>query len=150
MAEGKTVQVLLVEDNPADVELTQRNLAESEFDLNINVAEDGEVAMAYLRKEGEYANAPRPDVILLDLVMPKKDGYEVLDELKADPDLKDIEVMILTTTRGQESDLFRKGFLPSRYGFKPIDVERFDNVVKDLVAPEEIGTRRRWWWPFGR
>ena len=156
MAQGKTkgtatepVEVLLVEDNPGDVELTKRNLAKSAFDLNINVAEDGEVAMAYLRKEGEYANAPHPDVILLDLKMPRMDGYEVIDELEADPALKDIEVMILTSSHGEMSDLFRKGFLPSRYGRKPIDVEQFDNVVRDVKLPVDIEPRRRWWWPFG-
>ena len=155
MAQGKTkgtatepVEVLLVEDNPGDVELTKRSLAESEFNLNINVAEDGEVAMAYLRKEGEYANAPRPDLILLDLKMPKMDGYEVIDELKADPALQDIEVMILATSQGEMSDLFRKGFLPSRYGRKPIVVEQFDNVVRDVKFPVEVKPRRRWW-PFG-
>ena len=156
MAQGKTrgtatgpVEVLLVEDNPGDVELTKRNLAQSAFDLNINVAEDGEVAMAYLRKEGEYASAPRPHVILLDLKMPKMDGYEVIDELNADPALQDIEVMILTSSHGEMSDLFRKGFLPSRYGLKPIDVDQFDRVVRDVTATAEVEPRRRWWWPFG-
>jgi two-component system response regulator len=146
---AEPVEVLLVEDNPGDVELTKRRLEESAFDLSINIAEDGEVALAYLRKEGEYASAPRPDVILLDLKMPKMDGYEVLAELDADPALKDIEVMILTSSHGEMSDLFRKGFLPSRYGLKPIDVDQFDRVVRDVTATVEEEPRRRWWWPFG-
>ena len=148
-AATETVEVLLVEDNPGDVEITQRILADSQFNLNINVAEDGEAAMAYLHKEGEYADAPQPDLILLDLKMPKKDDYEVLDELKEDPVLAGIEVMILTTSRGEESDLFRKGFLPSRYCHKPIDLEQFDRVVGETKFPVESEKRKRWWWPFG-
>jgi CheY-like chemotaxis protein len=77
-------------------------------------------------------------------------GYEVVDEMKADPDLQDIEIMILTTSYGEMSELFRRGFLPSRYGHKPIDVEQFDKVVRDVVVPVEEETPRRWWWPFGK
>ena len=143
------VEVLLVEDNPGDVELTKRNLEQSEFELSINVAEDGEVAMAYLRKEGEYASAPRPDLILLDLRMPKMGGYEVLDELKADPALHNVEVMILTTSFSEMSELRGKGIPPSRYGHKPIDVEQFDGVVRDALIPVEEEAEKRWWWPFG-
>lgn len=157
MAQGKTegtatepVEVLLVEDNPGDVELTKRNLAESEFNLNINVVEDGEVAIAYLRREGEYANAPRPDLILLDLKMPKMGGYEVIDELKADPALHDVEVMILTSSYGEMGELLQKGFLPSRYGHKPIDVDQFDQVVREVKFAAEDKPQRRWWWPFGK
>ena len=157
MAQGKTegtatepVEVLLVEDNPGDVELTKRNLAESEFNLNINVVEDGEVAIAYLRREGEYANAPRPDLILLDLEMPKMGGYEVIDELKADPALHDVEIMILTTYYGRMGELLKRGFLPSRYGHKPIDVDQFDQVVREVKFAAEDKPQRRWWWPFGK
>jgi two-component system response regulator len=143
------VEVLLVDDNPGDVELTKRNLAESEFNLNISVVEDGEAAMAYLRREGEYANAPRPDVILLDLEMPKMGGLEVIDELKADPALHDVEIMVLTTYYGRHSELLQRGLLPSRYGHKPLDVDQFDKVVRQTKFPEEDEPQRRWWWPFG-
>ena len=143
------VEVLLVEDNPGDVELTKRNLAESKYNLNINVVEDGEAAIAYLRREGEYADAPRPDLILLDLKMPKVGGYEVIDELKADPALHDVEVMILTTSYGEMDELLQRGFVPSRYGHKPIDVEQFDQVVQEVKFPVEDKPPRRWWWPFG-
>ena len=151
-AEGtatELVEVLLVEDNPGDVELTQRNLAKSAFNLNINVVEDGEAAIAYLRREGDYANAPRPDLILLDLKMPKMGGYEVIDVLKADPALHDVEIMILTTSYGEMNELLQRGFLPSRYGHKPIDVDQFDQVVQEVKFPVEDKPQRRWWWPFG-
>jgi two-component system response regulator len=157
MAQEKTkgaatdpVEVLLVEDNPGDVEWTKRNLGESEFALNINVAEDGDVAMAYLRKEGDHANAPRPDLILLDLKMPKMGGYEVIDELRADPALRDIEVMVLTTSYREMAELRRKGFPPSRYGIKPIDVDQFDRVLRDAIVPVEVEPEKKRWWPFGR
>jgi CheY-like chemotaxis protein len=146
------VQVLLVEDNPGDVELTKRNLAESAFDLNINVVEDGEAAIAYLRREGDYANAPRPDLILLDLKMPKMGGYEVIDALKADPALHDVEIMVLTSASGQMSKLLQRGFPTSRYARKPIDVDRFDQVVgqvKEVEVPVKGKSKRPWWWPFG-
>jgi CheY-like chemotaxis protein len=146
------VEVLLVDDNPGDVELTKRNLAESEFNLNISVVEDGEAAMAYLRREGEYANAPRPDVILLDLEMPKMGGLEVIDELKADPALHDVEIMVLTTSYTEMSKLLQRGFPTSRYGHKPINVDQFDQVVaevKKVEVPVKEKPKRPWWWPFG-
>jgi CheY-like chemotaxis protein len=156
MTEGKAestatelVEVLLVDDNPGDVELTQRNLAKSKYNLNVSVVRDGEAAMAFLRREGEYANAPRPDLILLDLEMPKMGGYEVIDELKADPALHDVEIMVLTTHYGRASDLLQRGLLPSRYGHKPIDVDQFDQVVQEVKFPVEEEPQRRWWWPFG-
>jgi two-component system response regulator len=147
---AEPLEVLLVEDNPGDVELTKRRLADSRYTLNISVAEDGEVAMAYLRHEGEHAGAPRPDVILLDLKMPKMGGYEVIEALRADPELQDIEIMILTTSYSEMSELRQKGFAPSRYGHKPIDVEQFDSVVADVIPPPPfVQTKKRWWWPFG-
>jgi two-component system response regulator len=151
-AEGtatETVEVLLVEDNPGDAELTKRNLAESKYNLNITVVEDGEAAIAYLRKEGKYADTPRPDLILLDLEMPKMGGFEVIDELQADPALHDVEIMVLTTHYGYVSELLQRGLLPSRYGHKPIDVDQFDQVVQQVKFPVEEKPQRRWWWPFG-
>jgi two-component system response regulator len=148
------------------VELTERILGDSEHALNINVAEDGEVAMAYLRKEGQHADSRRPNLILLDLNMPKKDGYQVLTEINADPALKTIPVMILTSTKGDRDRLLGMGIPPSRYCIKPIDVARFDHnvrqvqetlvetpVVSSQPVAELVGQTeqpRRGRWPFGR
>ena len=98
--EDRPVEVLLVEDNPADARLAQDTIEQSSQEANITHAEDGEIALAILRKEGEYASAPRPDLILLDLRMPRKDGTEVLAELNADEDLVSIPVMLLTDRHG--------------------------------------------------
>ena len=142
-ANPKTVEVLLVEDNLADVELTWRTLAISQFPLNINVAADGEVAMAYLRQEGDHANAPRPDLILLDLAMPKKSGYEVLEEINGDPDLRGLQIMILTSTQAEQSRLFSYGISPpgNLWGVyqKPLDVSRFNEVISRLMSAP-VGT----------
>src|SRR5262249_12425653 len=96
---AKPVQILLVEDSPGDIRLTREALKESKLFIYLNVVEDGVQAMAYLRREGEYARAVQPDLILLDLNLPKKDGREVLSDLKADPGLKHIPVVVLTSSR---------------------------------------------------
>jgi two-component system response regulator len=141
--------VLLVEDNPGDVEMTERILQDSEFIVNINVAEDGEVALAHLRKEGEYASASQPDMIILDLGLPKIDGYQVLDALKADAALKDIPVMVLTSSTIDNNRLFVEGFLPDRYCRKPIDLPQFDKLVRELRFGVEIQQpKKKWWWPW--
>ena len=164
---AEPVEILLVEDNPADVELTERILGDSEHALNISVAEDGEVAMSYLRKEGQHADSRRPALILLDLNMPKKDGYQVLTEINADPALKTIPVMILTSAKGDRDRLFGMGIPHSRYCNKPIDVARFDHNVRQVQEPlvetpvvptqpvaepveQTEQPRRGPWWPFGR
>ena len=134
----KPIDILLVEDNPSDVELAQRVLKNSKFSLNIALAEDGEVAMAYLCQEGGHANATRPDLILLDLAMPKKSGYEVLVEMNADPDLKSIPVMILTATQAERDRLYFDNFHPSNYCSKPIDLDRFDHVIEWLINSSEV------------
>ena len=132
----RPVEILLVEDNPGDVELTQRVLQGAEVPLNIAVAEDGEVAMAYLRREGKYANSTRPDLIILDLNMPKKDGYEVLGEMNGDPNLRGIPVMVLTSTQAERARLYSYGISPSGdlWGLyqKPIDLSRFNSLIKQL------------------
>ena len=148
-ADAKPVEILLVEDNPADVELTQRILGESKFPRNINLAEDGEAAMAYLRKEGGHVNAPRPDLILLDLAMPKKTGYEVLEEMDADPDLRKIPVMILTSTQAERDRLHYENVGPHRFCTKPLPLERFDTIIHQLKAladldPGPFGTAPPW------
>ena len=103
---GKPVEVLLVEDNPGDVRLTQEAFKEGKLRNGLRVVMDGVEAMAFLRREGEYADAPRPDIILLDLNLPKMDGREVLAEIKADDELKSIPVIILTTSDAEE-DIIR-------------------------------------------
>lgn len=126
------VEILLVEDNPGDVELTRRLLRDSNYNLNINVAEDGAVAMEYLHQKGEYANAPRPDLILLDLDMPKMNGYQVIEALKVHHILRHIPVMILTSTTAEGHMVFEQGIHPSRFCRKPLDLTQFDNLVSGL------------------
>src|SRR5580700_9598822 len=100
------IEVLLVEDSPGDVRLTREAFKDAKVHINMHVASDGVEAMAFLRREGGYANAPRPDLILLDLNLPKKDGREVLSEIKENPALKSIPVVVLTTS-GSEADILR-------------------------------------------
>ena len=160
------IEVLLVEDNPADARLTEEILKDSEYATNISVVEDGEVAMAYLRRRGEYSYTPRPDLVLLDLNLPKKSGQEVLAEINEDSNLRNIPVMILTGTAAEQSLLFSFNIPPSRFCRKPIDLPRFESVVAQLDALSErplvmqvpaeaqaaasSGGGRKWWWPFGR
>ena len=164
--DDRPIEVLLVEDNPADARLAQDTIEQSSQQANITHAEDGEIALSILRKEGEYASAPRPDLILLDLRMPRKDGTEVLAELNADEDLVSIPVMLLTGTEAEASLLESYAIPPSRYARKPLQLEQFNRVLGALGLfsrqPIQIPTesdarqaagaeteRRRWWWPFG-
>src|SRR5437764_679641 len=102
---GRSIEILLVEDNPGDVRLTIEALRDSKVRNNLHVAMDGVEAMAFLRGEGPYANVPRPDLVLLDLNLPRKDGRQVLAEIKADPVLKTIPVVILTTSQAEQDVL---------------------------------------------
>ena len=111
--DDRPIEVLLVEDNPADARLAQDTIEQSSQQANITHAEDGEIALAILRKEGEYSSAPRPDLILLDLRMPRKDGTEVLAEINADEDLVSIPVMLLTGTEAEASLLESYAIPPS-------------------------------------
>ena len=167
------VEILLVEDNPGDVELTQRILGNSKFSVNVTIAPDGEEAMAHLRRKGKHAKATRPELVLLDLAMPKKDGYEVLEEMSADPKLRDVPVMVLTSTqadRARLSSLYSYDLSPPRQMLglfqKPIDLPRFDTLISRLrsaqvetpTAPDQLDPqvavqteqRRRRWWPLGK
>jgi len=127
---GRPVEILLVEDNPGDVRLTKEALKESKVLNNLVVAEDGEEAIKVLRREGEYADAARPDIIFLDLNLPRKDGREVLAEIKQDAELRRIPVVILTTSKAEEDILRTYDLHANCYITKPIDMEQFIKVVK--------------------
>jgi len=129
---GKPVEILLVEDNPGDVRLAQEAFKESKVRNNIYIAGDGVEAMEFLRKQGIYARAPRPDLILLDLNLPRKDGREVLAEVKQDPNLRRIPVVILTVSKAEEDVLKSYDLHANCYITKPIDLEQFLKVVKSV------------------
>jgi chemotaxis family two-component system response regulator Rcp1 len=132
MNNDNAIKILLVEDNPGDVRLTLEALKEGKVNNDIGVVNDGVEALAYLRKEGQYADAQRPDVILLDLNLPKKDGYEVLAEIKQDPNLKRIPVVILTTSEA-ERDILQTYYMHANcYITKPVDLDQFITVVKSI------------------
>jgi CheY-like chemotaxis protein len=127
---GRTVEVLLVEDNPGDVRLMTEALKDGKLPTNVSVVKDGEEAVGFLRRHGGYSDAVRPDLILLDLNLPKKDGREVLAEIKGDPDLRRIPVVVLTTSEA-EQDIFKTYDLHANcYINKPVDLERFMDVVR--------------------
>ena len=128
----RPAEVLLVEDNPGDVRLTLEALKEGNVLNRVSVVPDGVEAMAFLRRQGPYADAPRPNLILLDLNLPKKDGREVLAEIKADPDLKRIPIVILTTSQAEE-DIARTYDLHANcYVTKPVDLDKFLEVVRSI------------------
>jgi chemotaxis family two-component system response regulator Rcp1 len=129
---GRPIEILLVEDNPGDIRLTREGLKEGRIFNNLSVVEDGVEAMAFLRREGEYADAPHPDLILLDLNLPKKDGREVLKEIKSDPKLRRIPVVILTTSRAEEDIMGTYDQHANCYIIKPVDFDQFVNVVKTI------------------
>ena len=129
---GTPIRILLVEDNPGDVRLTREAFKEGKVLNELRVAKDGVEAMAFLRREGEYADAPRPDLILLDLNLPKKDGREVLAEIKADEDLKRIPVVILTTSKDEGDVLKTYDLHANCFITKPVDLQRFIDVVRSV------------------
>lgn len=128
----RKVEILMVEDSPGDVRLAKECLNDSKLLNNLYVASDGEEAMAFLRKEGSYAGMPRPDVILLDLNLPKKDGREVLEEIKTDPELQTIPVVVLTVSEAEEDVKNVYGLHANCYITKPIDLNQFISVVKSI------------------
>ena len=130
--ENRPVEILLVEDNPGDERLTREALKEGKVYSNLHWAKDGVEAMEFLRREGPHANAPRPDIILLDLNLPKKDGREVLSEIKGDEQLKRIPVVILTTSKAEEDVLKTYNLHANCYVTKPVDLEKFIVVVKSI------------------
>ena len=130
--EPRPIQILLVEDNAADVRLTIEALREGKVRNELSIARDGAEAMKFLRREGEFAKASRPDLVLLDLNLPKKDGREVLAEIKADDDLKRIPVVVLTTSSAEVDILKMYSLHANCYITKPVDLEQFVQVVKSI------------------
>lgn len=128
----RSIEVLLVEDNPGDVRLTKEAMRESKVIVNLSVAPDGEEALAFLRKQGKHQSAPRPDLILLDLNLPKKDGREVLAEIKVDDDLRRIPVVVLTTSRAEEDILRTYNLHANCFITKPVDLDQFITVVGSI------------------
>ncbi len=129
---GRPIEILLVEDNPADVRLTVEILKETKVRNNLIVAGDGNEALELLRQTGRYTHAVRPDLILLDLDLPKKDGKQVLAEIKADPALKRIPVVILTSSKAEEDVVKSYNLYANCYVTKPVDLEQFVKVVKSV------------------
>ena len=125
-------EILLVEDNPGDVELTREALLESKIHMDLSVVSDGVEALAFLKREGAHADAPRPDLILLDLNLPKKDGRTVLGEIKQDRSLRNIPVVILTSSQA-EQDIVRAYDLHANcYVTKPVDLDQFISIVQSI------------------
>ena len=128
----KPIEILLAEDNPGDARLTVEGFKDAKVKNNITVVEDGMEALAYLRHEGPYANVALPDLILLDLNMPKKDGREVLAEIKADEELRRIPVLVFTISNAEKDILEAYDLQASAFITKPIDLDEFITVVKSL------------------
>ncbi|HDQ25874.1 MAG TPA: response regulator [bacterium] len=129
---GKSISILLVEDSPDDVLLTREALKDAKIVNELDVVSDGVEAMEFLRKKGRYAGAERPDLILLDLNLPKKDGRETLIEIKTDDDLKAIPVVVLTTSEAEEDVIKSYNYHANCYITKPVNLDRFYKVVKSI------------------
>ena len=131
-AEPKPIEILLIEDSPTDILITQEAFEQARMFNRLHVVEDGVAALAFLRQQGQYAGMPRPDLILLDLNLPKKNGQEVLIELKADESLKIIPVVILTTSEAEEDILKSYGLHANCYITKPVGFDNFIEVVRSI------------------
>ena len=129
---AQRVEILLVEDDPGDVDLTKEALKDGKVLVNLTVLDDGEKALQYLRKESPYTQASRPDLVLLDLNLPKKDGREVLQEIKSDEGLSSIPVVILTTSDADADILKSYGVGGNCYVTKPVGFDQFRRVVKEI------------------
>ncbi len=127
--ESRQIEILLVEDNPGDARLTQEAMRAAKMTNVLHVVEDGEQAMEFLRRRSRFKDAPRPDLILLDLKLPKKDGRSVLAEVKTDPDLRRIPVVVLTTSRSEEDVLQAYDMHANAYVTKPVNLEKFMRIV---------------------
>ncbi|HKJ32551.1 MAG TPA: response regulator [Balneolales bacterium] len=129
---NRPVIILLIEDNEADVRLTKEGIKEAKILNNLYVVKDGVEAMEFLKRDGQYTDAPAPDLILLDLNLPKKDGREVLEDIKEDPDLKQIPVVILTTSEAERDILKSYKLHANCYVTKPIGLNQFVDVIKAI------------------
>ena len=127
---GKVIEILLVEDNPGDARLTQEAFRESKVANNLHVVSDGALAMEFLRRQGPYAKAPRPDIVLLDLNLPKKDGRQVLVEMKSDPELKSIPTVVLTTSEAEQDIVQSYQLHANCYLTKPVDLDKFLKIIR--------------------
>jgi len=128
----RAIEILLVEDNPGDARLTREAFADAEVSNNLSVVGDGEQAMAFLRRQGDYAGAPRPDLILLDLNLPRKSGREVLEDVKSDPELLSIPIVVMTTSEAEGDILNSYYHHANAYVTKPVDLDRFIDVVSKI------------------
>lgn len=129
---GRSIDILLVEDNAGDVELVREALSDGRVRTDLHVVSDGIQAMRFLRREGEYVNKQRPDLVLLDLNLPRKSGREVLQDMKTDPELQVIPVIVLTSSKSDD-DIFQAYFLHANcYVSKPVDFEHFMQVVQSI------------------
>ena len=126
------IQILLVEDNPGDVRLTQEVLRDAKVRNRMHHAADGEIAMRFMKREGEFADAPRPDIVLLDLNIPRMDGRQVLAAMKSDPDLLRIPVIVLTTSKADEDIAKSYSLHANCYIAKPVDFDAFIRVVRSI------------------
>jgi chemotaxis family two-component system response regulator Rcp1 len=132
MNNDQPIEILLVEDNPGDVRLTLEVMKDARVRNHMSMVKDGVEALAFLRREGDFADAPRPDLILLDLNLPKKDGREVLADIKADPTLRRIPVVVLTVSKDEEDILKSYDLYANCYVTKPINMEQFIAVVRSI------------------
>ena len=129
---GRPIEILLVEDSPSDVRLTQEALHRAKVNNTLNIARDGAEAMEYLRQEGRFAGVTRPDLVLLDLNLPRKSGQDVLAEIKSDERLKRIPVVVLTTSRAEQDIVKSYNAHANCYITKPVDLDKFIAVVKSI------------------
>jgi len=132
--EVRPVEILLVEDSPSDTDLTVEALKEAKVRNHLSIVEDGVQALEFLRRQGKHARAPRPDLIMLDLNLPRKDGREVLAEIKSDDNLKTIPVVVLTTSRAEQDVMQAYKHHANCYITKPVDFEQFLNVVRSIES----------------
>ena len=126
------IEILLAEDNPGDVRLTREALKRGKFQVNLNVTQDGEAALAYLRKEGKYGEATTPSLVLLDLNMPRKDGRQVLSEMKRDPNLKYIPVIVFSSSESEQDISTTYKLQANCYVSKPFDASKFEQVMHSI------------------
>lgn len=132
MSAGRAIEILLIEDNPGDVRLTMEALRDARVHNQVHVARDGVEALAFLGHEGPYQSVPRPDLILLDLNLPRKDGREVLAVIKGDPALRRIPVVVLTTSQDEQDILASYDLHANSYIVKPVDLDQFISIVKSI------------------